>query len=56
MYKYKVVYFTENMGPISKEIESSGAVETEDFIIFFDGYGEDSYIFKKEDIISYYRL
>ena len=60
MDKYKVVYFIENKGPISKVIEASGVGfgkdRIGDSIIFFDEHGENGYEFYKKDIIVYYRL
>jgi hypothetical protein len=56
MYKYKVVYFSENRGPINMKIEASGVITSDDTIIFLDEHGEDGYVFNREDIVVYYTI
>jgi len=56
MDRYRIVYFYENQGPITKEIETIGVVETFDHLIFVDEEVEDRYTFLKKDVVLYYAI
>jgi hypothetical protein len=56
LYKYKVVLFIEDRGPINMIVEASGVITLDDTIVFLDEHGEDGHVFRREDVIVYYTI
>lgn len=53
MDKYRIDYMDGDGEILTIEIETRAIVRTQEYLIFLDEHGEDSYVLNKEDVICY---